>query len=93
MNAISQPTVCPRCQCTVRPAQVRTDIWQNDHLYVVEDVPAFICDGCQEQFYDDDVTDALRRLNEDGFLSTVPSREILVPVYSLAGQIKRVRSN
>ena len=93
MDVSPQGTVCPRCQCTVRPAMVRTDIWRNDHLYVIEDVPAFICDGCLEQFYDDDVTDALRRLNEDGFLSIVPCREILVPVYSLAGEVQRAPSS
>lgn len=93
MDVTLQRTVCPRCQCTVHPAMVRTDIWRNDRLYVIEDVPAFICDGCLEQFYDDDVTDALRRLNEDGFLSILPCREILVPVYSLAGEVQRARSS
>lgn len=90
MDVEHQPTaLCPRCRCPVRSAMVRTDIWRNEHLYVIEDIPAYICDGCMEQFYDDDVTDALRRLNEDEFLSIVPCREILVPIFSLAGMVQR----
>ena len=42
-----------------------------------------------EQFYDDDTTDALRRLTEEGFASATPKRELLVPIFSLEGRIIR----
>jgi hypothetical protein len=42
-----------------------------------------------EQFYDEETTDTLRRLTESGFSSLEPKREILVPVFSLDGQIPR----
>jgi hypothetical protein len=40
-----------------------------------------------EQFYDDDVSEALRRLAEEGFPSAKAAREIRVPVFSLAGRL------
>jgi hypothetical protein len=40
-----------------------------------------------EQFYDEDVSDALRRLSEAGFPASDAKREIVVPVFSLEGRI------
>ena len=37
----------------------------------------------------EETTDTLRRLTESGFSSLEPKREILVPVFSLDGQIRR----
>jgi YgiT-type zinc finger domain-containing protein len=73
----------------MRPSTVKTAIWREDRLFVVEDIPAHICDPCMEQFYDDDTTDALRRLTESGFTSFAPAREIVVPIFSLEGRIVR----
>ncbi len=77
------PAPCPQCQQLMRPSMVKTAIWRGECLYVVEDIPAQVCDACLEQFYDDEVTDALRRLTEDGFPAARAKREILVPVFSL----------
>jgi len=83
------PVLCPRCDSPMRPAVVKTVIWCGESLFVVEDIPARVCDSCVEQFYDEDTTDALRRLAEDGFPSDAIKREILVPVFSLEERIKR----
>lgn len=80
--------LCPRCGTRMRPATVRTDIWQGDRLSIVEDIPAMMCDTCVEQYYNEDVTDALRRLAEDNFPPAEMKRELLVPVFSLTGRIK-----
>ncbi len=77
------PAPCPRCGHHMRYSLVKTTIWQGERLFVVEDVPAQVCDECMEQFYDDETTDAVRRLTEDGFPGTKATREILVPVFSL----------
>ena len=82
---------CPRCDEPMRSATVRTVIWEGDRLFVVEDIPAQVCDSCVEQYYDEDVTDALRRLTEDKFPAAEAKREVLVPVFSLTGRI-RVRT-
>ncbi len=77
----------------MRPATVKTAIWREERLFVVEDIPAQVCDSCMEQFYDEETTDALRRLTEEGFSSVEPAREILVPIFSLAGRIRRPASS
>ena len=83
-----QTVPCPRCDQPMRSAIVRTDIWQGDGLFIVEDIPAQICDACFEQYYDDSVTDAIRQLSEEKFPATEAKREILVPVFSLTGRIR-----
>jgi len=84
----TEPRVpCPRCGEMMRPGLVKTAVWRDDRVFIVEDIPAQVCDACMEQFYDDDTTDALRRLTQDGFSSIEPKREILVPIFSLEGRI------
>jgi YgiT-type zinc finger domain-containing protein len=78
---------CPKCGRPTYATKVKTAIWREDSFCVVEDIPAQVCDLCAEQFYDEDTTDALRRLIEEG--SAEPTREILVPFYSLEGRIQR----
>ena len=72
----------------MHPATVKTVIWQGDQLVVVEDIPAQVCSSCLEQYYDDSVTDALRRLTEDKFPAAEINREVLVPFFSLTGRIQ-----
>lgn len=74
---------CPRCGEAMAAATVKTAIWREERLFVVEDIPAQVCGGCMEQFYDEETTDKLRRLTEDGFASATPKREIVVPIFSL----------
>ncbi len=76
---------CPRCGQAMRADTVKTAIWKGDRLFVVEDIPAQVCDACVEQFYDEETTDILRRLAEDGFPSVEAKGEILVPVFTLKG--------
>ena len=87
------PVPCPRCGQVTRSATVKTAIWREDRLFVVEDIPAQVCDSCMEQFYDEETTDALRRLTEEGFTSVEPKRESLVPIFSLEGRIRRGTSS
>lgn len=79
---------CPRCGGVLNETTVRAAIWQADRLAVVEDVPARVCSGCVEQYYDDDVSDALRVLNEQGFPPSEAERTIEVPVFSLKDRIR-----
>ena len=52
-------------------------------VVLVENVPAMVCDACMEQFYDDETTEALTRLTEEGFPRAEQTGEVLVPIYSL----------
>ena len=87
------PVPCPRCGEAMRSATVKTAIWREERLFVVEDIRAQVCDSCMEQFYDEETTDALRRLTEESFSSVEPKREILVPIFSLEGRIRRRASS
>ena len=71
---------------------VKTTIWQGDSVAIVEDIPAHVCSLCLEQFYAADVSEALRRLVEEGFPAEAAKREILVPVFSLEGRIRAERA-
>ncbi len=81
-----QPALCPRCGSEMRSDVVKTAMWQGERMLVVEDIPAQICDSCREQFYDEEVTDRLRRFAEEGAPFADLKGEILVPVYSLKAQ-------
>ncbi len=85
----TQAVPCPRCDHPLRAGLVKTTMIVNDQLYVVEDIQAMVCDECVEQFYDEDTTDALRRLSQDGFPHGEIVREILVPVYSIKPRMVR----
>jgi len=87
------PVACPRCGGIMCSATVKTAIWRDDRLFVVEDIPAQVCDSCMEQFYDEETTDALRRLTEEGFSSLKPKKEVVVPIFSLEGRIVRRTSS
>lgn len=80
---------CPKCGRSMRPAVVKTAIWRDERLFVIEDIPAQVCDGCMEQFYDEETTNALRRVVEEDGGTVPPKREIVVPVFSLEGRIIR----
>jgi YgiT-type zinc finger domain-containing protein len=71
------------------PATVRTTFWREDRPAIIEDIPAQVCGSCMEQFYDEDVSDALRGLAEEGFPVEAAQKEIVVPVFSLKGRIRQ----
>ena len=94
MDETNSPRVpCPRCSQPMRSATVKSAIWRDDRLFLVEDIPAQVCDSCIEQFYDQETSDALRRLTEDGFSSVEPKREIAVPIFSLESHIRKRTSS
>jgi YgiT-type zinc finger domain-containing protein len=79
---------CPRCSAAAAVTTVRTAIWRDDVVVIVEDIPALACGACQEQFYSEDVSDALRALMEDGFPAEAVTRRIEVPVFSLQNRVR-----
>jgi len=83
------PGLCPNCNKPLAISMVRTAIWQGDDVALVEDIPALVCASCSEQFYDDDVSDALRKLNESGFPKSEATKTIEVSVFSLNGRIRQ----
>lgn len=55
----------------------------------MEGIPALVCWDCGDQYYDDDVSEAIRRLNEDGFPEAEAARTELVHVFTLEGRIRK----
>jgi YgiT-type zinc finger domain-containing protein len=81
-NAIE--LVCPGCNGSdVNRADVRSAFFHRDRLVVVEDIPALVCNACNEQFYDDQTVVMLDLLRGDDFPAERASGEISVPVFSL----------
>ena len=83
---------CPQCEREMRSALVKTAMWHKERLFVVEDIPARVCDSCVEQFYDPAATDLLRTWMAQDFASVEANREMLVPVYSVAGLVEERRT-
>ncbi len=81
--------LCPRCGVPMSGIQTKTAIWQGERVAIVEDIPAQVCGNCGELCYDGPVSDALRRLVEDGFPLHAAKGQITVPVFSLEGRIRR----
>jgi YgiT-type zinc finger domain-containing protein len=81
---------CPRCAAPLAEATVRTVIWQGDAAVIVEDIPAHVCSACVEQFYDDRVSEALRRLAERPMSVAKADRVATVPVFSLKRRMAEV---
>lgn len=86
-DSTQAPALCPRCNAALTATTVRSSFWQGDRVAIVENIPAHVCSACVEQFYDDEVSEALRRLAEEGFPSEKAVREIVVPVFSLEGRL------
>jgi YgiT-type zinc finger domain-containing protein len=82
------PALCPRCQQEMTAETVRAVFWQGARPVIVEGVPALVCRNCVEQYYDEAVSDALRRLAEEGFPDAQAVREERVAVFTLEGRIR-----
>lgn len=80
--------VCPGCGGSdIGMARVRSAFFHEDKLVVVEDIPALVCAGCSEQFYDDQTVVVLDLLRGDGFPAEDAREEIRVPVFSFRDRL------
>lgn len=75
----------PRCETCgngrLARDRIKTALWSGGRLVVVEDVPAFVCRQCGEQFYEDETAMRLDMLKGGGFPSAEAARELIVPVF------------
>jgi YgiT-type zinc finger domain-containing protein len=76
-------TTCGTCGKATIEKVVQVTMWSGDRLVVIEDVPARICLGCQEQYYDADTGEEILRLSGEGFPREKMVREVTVPVFRL----------
>mgnify|MGYP006280971469 CR=1 FL=1 len=75
---------CQLCGAEALEEQrIRLALWEADRLVVVEEVPALVCGGCGERFYDDETAMRLDMLRGTGFPSARAVREMTVDVFRM----------
>ena len=72
---------CDLCGGELRPGKTTLEIWRGEELLVIKDVPADVCQQCNEAYISADVSEQL-----DHFLGEYhqyrPERYFAVPQYS-----------
>ncbi|MGQ9576209.1 MAG: YgiT-type zinc finger protein [Thermoguttaceae bacterium] len=76
------PPVCDRCGGATEREVVQAAFWGGRGWTIIEDIPACVCRQCGERFYDDQTAGKIERLVSGGLCR--PTREIVVPVFSLS---------
>lgn len=88
-NGDQSGAVCPGCGGSdIGMARVRSAFFHDDRLVVIEDIPALVCAGCNEQFYDDHTVVVLDLLRGEGFPAEDAREEIRVPVFSFRDRLR-----
>ena len=73
---------CEYCGSDTRRDVVQAAFWSDRGLIAIEHIPARMCEGCGEQFYDEQTTERIEQIVTDP--AARASREIVVPVFSLS---------
>lgn len=74
---------CPACGKPTRTDRVNVTMWLGGELNVVEDVPAYVCEPCQAQYFEPATEEAIRHLAAEGFPRWRAVREMAVAVFAL----------
>ncbi|MGM0421115.1 MAG: type II toxin-antitoxin system MqsA family antitoxin [Bacillota bacterium] len=74
---------CPICGGDTHPDVVKMSLWRFDRLVIIEDVPAFICERCGEQYYNEETETKISELSVRRFPSDMQIRVEKVPVFTL----------
>jgi len=53
---------CKYCRGNTRKDTIKAALWSNRGLIVIEDIPARLCEGCGEQFFEAEVTQRMQRV-------------------------------
>lgn len=83
MDAHVAMAACTGCGGNdIHAAEVRSAFFEGERLVVVEGIPALVCDGCGEHFYDDATVVVLDLLRGEGFPERAARSELRVPVFA-----------
>ena len=74
---------CAQCGADTHEDLVKAAFWRQEGWVAIEDIPARVCEGCGEQFYDDATAQRIEEIVNGA--AGVAQRQITVPVFSLAG--------
>jgi len=72
---------CKYCKCDIHDDVLKVAFWMHDGLIVIEDVPARLCNGCGEQFLDEEVAQKIQQIFKNS--TAEPERQIQASVYDL----------
>lgn len=79
------PPECPNCGGTrTSLTKIKSAIWHQDRLVVVEDIPAAVCEDCGERYFDDATVTVLDLMQGDGFPAEKAQSEMRVPVFTFS---------
>lgn len=73
---------CPFCGSATYQDTGRMALMVDDQVLVIEDVPARICKGCMEQFYDEDILFKVEQARGEKLSGVQPRRTVETPVYA-----------
>ena len=70
---------CEYCGYDTHEDIIKAAFWMDDGLIAIEGIPARLCRGCGEQFFDEQITEMIQKLLTNPIAE--PERQIRVPVY------------
>ena len=73
---------CEHCGSDTYEAVVEAALWAGEGLVAIEDIPARVCQGCGEQFYDEQTARRIEKVIAAP--ASGAKQKILVPVLSLS---------
>ena len=73
---------CKYCGFDTHKDIIKAAIWTNNGLIVIEDIPARLCGGCGEQFFDEKVTQKIAEVTK--YPAAKAKQKVRVPVCSLS---------
>ena len=76
---------CETCGKPTKTDRVNVTMWLGGELNVIEDVPAYVCENCQSQYFDTETEERIRKLAAAGFPRWQAVREMSVAVFSVYG--------
>jgi len=73
---------CKYCGFDTHEDVIKAAFWTDKGLIVVEDIPARLCEGCGEQFFEEEITRRIQKALT--YSETKAARQIRVPLYSMS---------
>jgi len=76
------PPKCKYCGFDTYQDVIKAALWTDGGLVVVEDIPARLCEGCGEQFFEQKITQRIEKLLACS--AAKAKQQIRVPLYSMS---------
>ncbi|MCX5638528.1 MAG: YgiT-type zinc finger protein [Planctomycetota bacterium] len=81
-RSVADSLQCKYCGCETKKDVIKAAHWTKRGLIAIEDIPARVCQGCGEQFFEEEVAQRIQKALT--YPAAKAKRQIHVPVYSLS---------